>query len=139
MTQTVIWGSKSINVNQNSRRYLGLGFHANRSGATNTFSSTYRIPQSSARICEVYLSWQPRTTDTQSMSFVLLLQRPGDAEPSEVLRQEVTFSSSLPTSYEVRELAIPVRAGDTLTAMIDVGPVALTSSPFYPCLQAVLR
>jgi len=73
------------------------------------------------------------------MSFVLLLQRPGDAEPSEVLRQEVTFSSSLPTSYEVRELAIPVRAGDTLTAMIDVGPVALTSSPFYPCLQAVLR
>lgn len=139
MTQTVIWGSKSINVNQNSRRYLGLGFHANRSGSTNTFSSTYRVPQSSARISEIYLTWQARTTAPGLMSFALELIRSGEESPVEVFRQEVNPSTTLPSTVEARELSIPVKAGDRLMALVQVGPQNLDSSPFYPSLQAVIR
>ncbi len=134
---TIIWGSKSVTTGANAIRYLGLGFHANRSGATNTFSSTYRVARASGRVSEVYLTWQPRTSTPGPITFGL--RRTRDGQEEEVFTQQVDPLSGEPPRSDHRGLQIDLKAGDTLIAFVRNGTTPLAASPFYVSLQAVLR
>ena len=135
---TIIWGSKATTTGPNALRYLGLGFHANRSGATNRFSSTYRVARASGRVSEIYLTWQPRqSAEGAQVTFGLLRVR--DGNESEVFAQSVSVRPSDEPRAAFRGLAIDVKAGDELIAFLRNGPTSLGSSPFYLSTQAVIR
>jgi len=136
MPETVIWMSKSTSTAVRAKRYLALGGQ-NRTASGNLFSSGFPITNSSVRISEICLKWQPRTSTPYSMSFRIERKRDGQVE--DIFEREVQPNSPNPPSLEIRGLNIPCKRFDELFGYVINGDIALPASPFHLGMIVTLR